>query len=865
MTDEVVSQKMVSAKETRIGHSRDDFRQAGFVGDDGAVNGENGAADIATHLAIEGMTCASCVRRVEETVAQTPGVHAVDVNFATREAFVRHNSGTVSTAEICEIVSSLGFKTQAVDEERNENEASTSAEREYRSLFRKFSFAAMVALPVLYFSLPLPGVPAEGSDGERVARVLMGIAVLAVLAWPGASFYRGAWAAFRHHTADMNTLVATGVSAAWVYSVVATLVPNVFPEGFAEVFYDAAAVVTTLVLLGSALEVRARARTTEALKSLIGLQAKTARVLRDGAEVDISVEEVVVGDLVLVRPGEKIPVDGEVVQGASSVDEAMVTGEPIPVLKSVGDEVIGATLNKTGSFHFRATKVGADTMMSQIVRMVREAQGSKAPIQRLVDTVAGYFVPAVLLIAIFASLLWFNIGPDPSARYALIVGVTVLVIACPCALGLATPTSLMVAVGKGAQHGILVKSGDALEAAQRLDVVVLDKTGTVTHGAPVLTDVIAEWGITADEVLALAASAERGSEHPLGEAIVAGARDRALSFEETADFSALPGRGIEAVVSRDGIERKILLGNLALMRERRIDMHARVKNGHMAPAAVVQALAEEGKTPMVVAVDDRLGGVVAVADTVKLDSASAVQRLHDLGIEVVMPAAVVQALAEEGKTPMVVAVDDRLVGVVAVADTVKLDSARAVQRLHDLGIEVVMLTGDNWRTAQAIAAQVGIDHVIAEVLPAEKAREVAALQTQGKVVGMVGDGINDAPALAQADVGMAIGTGTDVAIESADITLIQGHLSSVAAAVELSRSTMRNIRQNLVGAFMYNTLGVPLAAGILYPFFEVLLPPMFAGAAMAFSSLTVVTNANRLRRWQPSEASEQVEIGEEVQ
>jgi len=811
MTDEVVSKKMVSAKETRIGHSRDDFRQACFVGDDGAVNGENGAADIATHLAIEGMTCASCVRRVEKAVAQTPGVHAVDVNFATREALVRHNSGRVSTAEICAIVSSLGFKTQAVDEERNENEASTSAEREYRSLFRKFSFAAMVALPVLYFSLPLPGVPAEGSDGERVARVLMGIAVLAVLAWPGASFYRGAWAAFRHHNADMNTLVATGVSAAWVYSVVATLVPNVFPEGFAEVFYDAAAVVATLVLLGSALEVRARARTTEALKSLIGLQAKTARVLRDGAEADISVEEVVVGDLVLVRPGEKIPVDGEVVQGASSVDEAMVTGEPIPVLKSVGDEVIGATLNKTGSFHFRATKVGADTMMSQIVRMVREAQGSKAPIQRLVDTVAGYFVPAVLLIAIFASLLWFNIGPDPSARYALIVGVTVLVIACPCALGLATPTSLMVAVGKGAQHGILVKSGDALEAAQRLDVVVLDKTGTVTHGAPVLTDVIAEWGITADEVLALAASAERGSEHPLGEAIVAGARDRALSFEETADFSALPGRGIEAVVSRDGIERKILLGNLALMRERRIDMHARVKNGHMAPAAVVQAL------------------------------------------------------AEDGKTPMVVAVDDRLVGVVAVADTVKLDSARAVQRLHDLGIEVVMLTGDNWRTAQAIAAQVGIDHVIAEVLPAEKAREVAALQTQGKVVGMVGDGINDAPALAQADVGMAIGTGTDVAIESADITLIQGHLSSVAAAVELSRSTMRNIRQNLVGAFMYNTLGVPLAAGILYPFFEVLLPPMFAGAAMAFSSLTVVTNANRLRRWQPSEASEQVEIGEEVQ
>ena len=811
MTDEVVSKKMVSAKETRIGHSRDDFRQVCFVGDDGAVNGENGAADIATHLAIEGMTCASCVRRVEKAVAQTPGVHAVDVNFATREALVRHNSGRVSTAEICAIVSSLGFKTQAVDEERNENEASTSAEREYRSLFRKFSFAAMVALPVLYFSLPLPGVPAEGSDGERVARVLMGIAVLAVLAWPGASFYRGAWAAFRHHNADMNTLVATGVSAAWVYSVVATLVPNVFPEGFAEVFYDAAAVVATLVLLGSALEVRARARTTEALKSLIGLQAKTARVLRDGAEADISVEEVVVGDLVLVRPGEKIPVDGEVVQGASSVDEAMVTGEPIPVLKSVGDEVIGATLNKTGSFHFRATKVGADTMMSQIVRMVREAQGSKAPIQRLVDTVAGYFVPAVLLIAIFASLLWFNIGPDPSARYALIVGVTVLVIACPCALGLATPTSLMVAVGKGAQHGILVKSGDALEAAQRLDVVVLDKTGTVTHGAPVLTDVIAEWGITADEVLALAASAERGSEHPLGEAIVAGARDRALSFEETADFSALPGRGIEAVVSRDGIERKILLGNLALMRERRIDMHARVKNGHMAPAAVVQAL------------------------------------------------------AEDGKTPMVVAVDDRLVGVVAVADTVKLDSARAVQRLHDLGIEVVMLTGDNWRTAQAIAAQVGIDHVIAEVLPAEKAREVAALQTQGKVVGMVGDGINDAPALAQADVGMAIGTGTDVAIESADITLIQGHLSSVAAAVELSRSTMRNIRQNLVGAFMYNTLGVPLAAGILYPFFEVLLPPMFAGAAMAFSSLTVVTNANRLRRWQPSEASEQVEIGEEVQ
>ena len=744
-------------------------------------------------LSIEGMSCAACVRRVERAVLAAPGVLEASVNLANREAAVRYLPGEVSVEKLCEAVADAGYQAAPVtaEPERQRDEAS---QREYRRLLSRFWFGAAVSLPVLYLSFPLPGVPAEGSAAQQLARVFMGAATLAVLGWSGSSFYRGAISALRHRTADMNTLVATGVSAAWLYSATATLAPGLFPEGLADVFYDAACVVVTLVLLGSAFEVRARARTSEALQMLIGLRAKTARVVRGEAELDVPIQDVVVGDLLIVRPGEKIPVDGEVIEGRSPVDESMVTGEPIPVEKQPGDPVIGATINRTGSFRFRATKVGRDTVLSQIVQMVREAQGSKAPIQRTADAVASWFVPTVMLVAAVAALVWLQVGPEPQVRYALVVGVTVLVIACPCALGLATPISLMVALGKGAQHGILIKTGDALETAHRLDTVVLDKTGTITHGTPIVTDVIALGDLSQDEVLQLAASAERASEHPLGEAIAEGAEARNLELAPIESFEAIPGRGLEASVRSDGESRRVLLGNAALLRER--------------------------------------------------------------GVEIGDAAVDLASLADEGKTPMLVAIDGRLGGIVAVADTVKPDSARAVELLQQLGIEVAMLTGDNPQTAAAIARKVGIDRVLAEIRPEDKARQIAALQAQGRTVAMVGDGINDAPALARADIGMAIGGGTDIAIESSDITLIGGSLIGVVTAVELSRATMRNVRQNLAGAFGYNSLGIPLAAGVAYPFFGVLLPPMFAGAAMAFSSVTVVANANRLRRWRPKRSAQ---------
>jgi Cu+-exporting ATPase len=547
--------------------------------------------------------------------------------------------------------------------------------------------------------------------------------------------------------------------------------------------------VTALVVLGLALELKAKGRTSEAIRKLIGLQAKTARVVRDGQEVDLPVEEVVAGDVVIVRPGDKIPVDGEVIEGSSAIDESMITGESMPVEKRVGDEVIGATLNKTGSFKFRATKVGKDTALASIIRMVKDAQGSKAPIQRVVDMVSGYFVPTVMILAVLAFVFWYDVGPEPRFVYATIVLVTTLIIACPCALGLATPTSLTVGIGKGAENGILIRSGDALQTSQRLDSIVLDKTGTITRGEPALTDVVPAAGFEEAEVLRLAASLERGSEHPLGEAIVKGAQEHNLTLEDAKEFAAIPGHGVSGMVD----SRDVLLGNAKLMRKRNID-----------------ATALEGAW---------------------------------------------QRLASEGKTPMYVAIDGKAAGLVAVADTVKPDSKAAIAEFKRLGLEVVMITGDNQRTADAIAREVGVDRVLAEVLPDDKAHEVQKLQLEGKSVGMVGDGINDAPALAQADVGFAIGTGTDVAIEASDVTLIKGSLIGVVTAVEISRATMRNVRQNLVGAFGYNTLGIPVAMGLLYPFFGLLLSPLIAAAAMAFSSVTVVTNANRLRYFQPKKVA----------
>jgi len=747
-----------------------------------------------THLAVEGMTCASCVSTVESALGAVPGVIDARVNFAAKTASV-DTAMVVPASVLTAAVAAAGYQAAPLDGDGDADPGIAQAEtqRRYRQLLRKFWFAAVVSLPVIYFSYPeiFPGVPEKGSTALRSIWAAMGILTIPVLAWSGSQFFTGAWGALKHRSANMYTLVATGISAAWLYSTVAVLVPGFFPdEMLRDVFYDVTSVVTALVVLGMALELRARARTSEAMKKLIGLQAKTARIIRDGMEVDIPVEEVAVGDVVVVRPGEKIPVDGQVISGSSAVDESMVTGEPIPVEKTEGTTVIGATINRTGSFRFQATRVGRDTMLAQIIRMVRDAQGSKAPIQRTVDKVSGYFVPAVMIIAVATFMTWYSFGPSPALIYAVITMVTVLVIACPCALGLATPTSLMVGIGKGAENGILIRSGDALETAHRIDTVVLDKTGTVTKGEPSLTELVPFGDHTDVEVLRLAASAEKGSEHPLGEAIVRAAADRGVALSDPDEFGAVPGHGIEATV--DG--RRVVLGTLKLMADRGV------------AAGAAEDLLEE--------------------------------------------------LSEQGKTAMLVAVDGDLAGLVAVADTLKEDSVEAIARLHRLGLEVVMLTGDNHRTAKAIGDKVGIDRVLAEVLPDEKATQIRLLQAEDKTVAMVGDGINDAPALAQADVGFAMGTGTDVAMESGDVTLVKGSLTGVATAIELSKATMRNIYQNLVGAFAYNTLGIPIAAGVLYPAFGMLLSPLIAGAAMAFSSVTVVSNANRLRRFKPTHREE---------
>jgi Cu+-exporting ATPase len=619
----------------------------------------------------------------------------------------------------------------------------------------------------------------------------MGLASLAVLAYSGSQFFVGMWRGLKRRQANMHTLIATGTGIAWIYSTVALLFPQIFPdESMTDVYYDVTVVVTALVVLGLALEVKARGRTSEAIKKLIGLQAKTARVIRDGQEIDIPVEEVLVGDTVIVRPGEKVPVDGVVLEGVSSVDESMITGESIPVEKQPGDEVIGATINTTGSFRFRATKVGKDTALANIIRMVQDAQGSKVPIQRVVDMVSSYFTPAVMILAVAGFVIWFVFGPQPALAYALIVAVTTLIIACPCALGMATPMSLTTGVGLGAQNGILIRSGDALQTASKLQTIVLDKTGTITKGKPELTDVVAETGFEESEVLRLAVAIERNSEHPLAGAIVEGARLQGIDLPQVENFGAIPGRGVEADVEG----RRVLLGNARLM-------------------------ADEG------IVLGRLEGEA-------------------------------RRLADDGKTPMYVAVRGVAAGIVAAADTIKEDSKGAITAFKRLGLEVAMITGDNRRTAEAIGRQVGIDRVLAEVLPQDKAHEVHKLQLEGRKVGMVGDGINDAPALAQADIGFAIGTGTDVAIEAADITLISGSLSGVVTAVEISKATMRNVRQNLFGAFVYNGLGIPVALGLLYPFVGLLLSPLLAALAMSLSSVTVISNANRLKLWKPKEVTQ---------
>jgi len=736
----------------------------------------------AVRLSIGGMNCAGCVATVEKTLKSVPGVTEAAVSLAERTASV---SGTADAGALIRAVVAAGYEAAELKSRAAEDEKVAAEAAYYRSLRRKTLFAGMVAAP-LFVGEMFMLLPALHSPGGRLYGLIAGLVTLFVLVYSGGHFFRGAWKSFRNHNANMDTLIALGTGAAWVYSMAVVAAPQLVPMLAQHAYFEAAAVIIALINLGQLLEIRARGKTSQAIKRLIGLQPRTARVVRDGKELDIPIEEVGLSETVRVRPGEKIPVDGVVLDGHSNVDESMLTGEPLPVAKKTGDAVTGGTLNTSGTFLFRATRIGEETVLARIIEMVRRAQNSKPAIGRLADKISAVFVPSVLIIAVVTFLVWFNLGPAPVLGFALVATMTVLVIACPCALGLATPISIIVGVGKAAESGILIRNGEALQQASRLTTVVLDKTGTVTEGHPAVVGIIPVSGWTEENVLRMAASIEAGSEHPLAQAVVQAAKARHLDLVSVSGFDAVAGFGVSAQVEG----KSVLLGNPRLMERAGVDIAALYSYAHTA--------------------------------------------------------------ALLGQTPIYLAVNGQAAGIVAIADPIKPDSQAAIARLHALGLKVVMLTGDNAATAQAVAGQVGIDEVLAEVLPADKAAKVTALQTRGEIVGMVGDGINDAPALAQANVGFAIGTGTDVAIESADVALMRGSLHGVADAIAISTATVRNIHQNLFGAFFYNILGIPIAAGALYPLFGLLLNPMIAGAAMAMSSVTVVSNANRLRRFKPA-------------
>ncbi|MEG3876489.1 heavy metal translocating P-type ATPase [Microcoleus sp. herbarium7] len=743
-------------------------------------------------MKLRGMSCASCASNIEEAIRSVPGVETCNVNFGAEQASVTYNPSQTDVAAIQDAVDAAGYSALPMQDDvlAPEDDAERRARQsENQDLTRKVWVSGIISAVIVIGSLPaMTGLAIPFIPMWLHHPWLQLVLTTPVLFWAGRSFYINAWKALKRHTATMDTLVAIGTGAAYLYSLFPTFSPQWFiSQGLKpDVYFEAASVIVALLLLGRLLENRAKGQTSEAIRSLMGLQAKTARVIRNGREVDIPIAEVVLEDVILVRPGEKIPVDGEIIDGSSTIDEAMVTGESVPVKKQPGDEVIGATINKTGSFKFRATRVGKDTFLAQIVKLVQQAQGSKAPIQRLADRVTGWFVPVVIAIAIATFVIWYNIMGN--VTMALITTVGVLIIACPCALGLATPTSIMVGTGKGAENGILIKGADSLELAHKLQTVVLDKTGTITQGKPTVTDFITVNG-TANgnelKLLRLAASVERNSEHPLAEAVVQYAQFQGVELTDSREFEAHAGSGVQGYVSNQWVQ----IGTHRWMNELGIDT-------------------------------------------------SSLQQPWD-------------RLEYLGKTVIWIAVNGKVEGIMGIADAVKPSSVVAIRTLQKMGLEVVMLTGDNRRTAEVIAQEVGIKRVIAEVRPDQKVAQIENLQAEGKIVAMVGDGINDAPALAQADVGMAIGTGTDVAIAASDITLISGDLQGIVTAIQLSRATIQNIKQNLFFAFVYNVAGIPIAAGILFPIFGWLLNPIIAGAAMAFSSVSVLTNALRLRNFRP--------------
>jgi P-type Cu+ transporter len=735
------------------------------------------------HLSVSGMSCAGCVASVRKALLAVPGVITAEVNFAEHTAQV---TGEVRSPALIQAIVAAGYNAAVMTGPEDLAERDVLEAGHYRSLLRKAAVAALIGMPLMAGDW-LGMLPGVGTPEGSLFWPGIGLATFAVLIYSGGHFYTGAWQSLRRHNANMDTLIALGTGSAWLYSMAVVLFPEQIPSLARHAYFEAAAVILALLNLGSALEMKARSRSSQAIRKLIGLQPRTARVIRDGKEADIPIEQVGLDETVRVHPGEKIPVDGVIIEGRSSVDESMLTGEPLPVEKAIGSEVVGGTLNRTGSFLLRTRRIGRDTVLAHIIEMVRTAQGSRPPVARLVDQVAGVFVPVVLLISVMTFLLWFNFGPEPRTAFSIVTAITVLVIACPCALGLATPISIMVGIGKAAEQGILIRSGEALQRARKVTTVVLDKTGTVTEGRPRVTSIETAPGWEAPALLGLAAAVETGSEHALAEAIVAAARTRAIEPERVDEFEAIAGHGVSGVTS-DG--RRLLLGNAKLLRDHDIDI-----------------------TALLALYDER---------------------------------------AAAGQSSVFLAVDGELAGMITVADPVKKDAAAAIARLRSRGLRLVLLTGDAHATAQAVARAVGIQDFVAEVLPDGKAAHVATLQEQGEVVAMVGDGINDAPVLARADVGFALGTGTDVAIESADVTLMGGSLHGVADAIAISHATVRNIWQNLFGAFVYNSLGIPIAAGALYPLTGMLLNPMIAGAVMALSSVTVVSNANRLRRFRPA-------------